>query len=159
MTLETLRQHTSEMSDVMKVYAMCPDFSCQTLKELSLLDLDNPHTCTKCGKPITRQKVIRRRGSRKAIYHHIPIFRYASGSVKQQLKSILERPAILEAMDQHRAYLRREGRPEDSLEDIQHGELWRNFKKGDTKFFDNPRNIGLILMCDGYVIILRSCGY
>lgn len=157
--METLRQHTGEMSDVMKVYAMCPHFSCQTLKELSLMDLNNPHTCTKCGKPITQQKVILRCGSHKAIYRHLPIFRYASGSVKHQLKLILERPGILEAMDRHQEYLRREGRPDDLLKDIQHGKLWRNFKKGDTKLFDNPGNFGLILMCDGYVIILRSLGY
>lgn len=143
----------------MKVYAMCPDFSCQTLRDLSLMDLQKPHTCVKCGKSITKQKVVRRRGSRKAVYHHVPIFRYASGSVKQQLQSILERPGILEAMDRHREYLRREDRPEDLLEDIQHGELWRNFKKGDTNFFDNPRNIGFILMCDGYAIVLCSHGH
>ena len=141
------------------MYVLCPDFSCQTLKELLLMDLEKPHSCAKCKKPITQQKVIRRRGSRKAIYRHIPIFRYASGSIKKQLQSILERPGILAAMDRHREYLRREGRPDDLLEDIQHGEIWRNFKKGDTNFFDNPRNIGLILMCDGYVVNLHSCKY
>ena len=123
------------------------------------MDLDKLHNCAKCGKPITQQKTIRRRGSRKIVYRHVPIFRYASGSIKQQLQSILERPGILAAIDQHREYLHREGRPEDLLEDIQHGELWRNFKKGDAKFFANPRNIGLILMCDGYVTGLSSRNY
>ncbi|KAG9118470.1 hypothetical protein FRC07_007008, partial [Ceratobasidium sp. 392] len=66
-TLETLRKQVDEPSDMLKIYVMCPDFDCQKLKELSLLDLDQPHTCSnpKCKKPITRQKTIRRRGSSK----------------------------------------------------------------------------------------------
>ncbi|KAF8670090.1 hypothetical protein RHS04_08678, partial [Rhizoctonia solani] len=95
-------------------------------------------------------KTIRHRGSRKVTYRYTPILRYAFGSVKRQLKSILERPGILEAINKHREYLRREGKPDNVLEDIQDGELWRNFQKGDTKFFENPHNIGLILMCDGF---------
>ncbi|QRW22827.1 Transposase family Tnp2 protein [Rhizoctonia solani] len=95
-------------------------------------------------------KTIRHRGSRKVTYRYTPILQYAFGSVKRQLKSILERPGILEAINKHREYLRREGKPDNVLEDIQDGELWRNFQKGDTKFFENPHNIGLILMCDGF---------
>ncbi|QRW26210.1 Transposase family Tnp2 protein [Rhizoctonia solani] len=95
-------------------------------------------------------KTIRHRGSRKVTYCYTPILRYAFGSVKRQLKSILKRPGILEAINKHREYLRREGKPDNVLEDIQDGELWRNFQKGDTKFFENPHNIGLILMCDGF---------
>ncbi|KAF8761137.1 hypothetical protein RHS01_00188, partial [Rhizoctonia solani] len=95
-------------------------------------------------------KTIRHRGSRKVTYCYTPILQYAFGSVKRQLKSILKRPGILEAINKHREYLRREGKPDDVLKDIQDGELWQNFQKGDTKFFENPHNIGLILMCNSF---------
>ncbi|KAG9089188.1 hypothetical protein FRC07_012386 [Ceratobasidium sp. 392] len=108
-TLETLQKQVSKPSDMLKIYVMCPDFSCQQLKELLLLDLDKPHTCSnpKCKKPITQQKTIRQRGSGKVIYRHIPFYQYGAGSTKQQLWAILERPGNLEAIDQYREALRK----------------------------------------------------
>ncbi|CAE6412054.1 unnamed protein product [Rhizoctonia solani] len=66
------------------------------------------------------------------------------------LQEILGRPGILDAMKKHREFLQREGKPPGVYEDIQDGELWQNFMKGDSKFFEHLYNIGLVLMCDWF---------
>lgn len=66
----------------------------------------------------------------------------------------------MEAIKEHREYLKREGKEAEVLEDIQDGEFWQNFKKGDSNFFDDPDNIGLILMCDwcvGSFMLILIC--
>ncbi|KAG8679733.1 hypothetical protein FRC09_018762, partial [Ceratobasidium sp. 395] len=142
-TLATLQQNVDKaFADPMKVYAMCPDFECQTLRDLESMESDRSYKCTKCKKEITRKKAIRRRGARKTSYRHLPIIRYCSGSVAQQLQAILSRPGIREAIIKHRKHLQRPGRDPDTLEDIQDGEIWRNLSKGDFKFFENLENIG-----------------
>jgi hypothetical protein len=114
------------------------------------MDPSKPYDCEKCGKTLTRRKIIRRR-ARKALYRHTPILKYTYSPIQKQLQEILGRPGVLKAIHEHRQYLKREERAPGILEDIQDGELWRNFKKGDSNFFEDPNNIGLILMCDWYV--------
>lgn len=116
---------------------------------------NKPYKCEKCQIPITKAKITRRR-AQKPVYHHVPILKYTYCPIQQQLQDILARPGISEAIKAHREYLKREGKSPGALEDIQDGEIWQNFKKGDSYFFDDPNNIGLILMCDWYTYDLSS---
>ncbi|KDN46958.1 hypothetical protein RSAG8_04035, partial [Rhizoctonia solani AG-8 WAC10335] len=84
------------------------------------------------------------------MYYHVPILEYSSCSIRKQLQEILGRPGILEAMRKHWEFLRRDSKPPGVYEDIQDGELWQNFMKGDSKFFECLYNIGLVLMCDWF---------
>ncbi|KAF8714277.1 hypothetical protein RHS03_00368, partial [Rhizoctonia solani] len=68
----------------------------------------------------------------------------------EQLKAILSRPGIWKAIDEHRQHLQQEGRAPETLEDIQHRNVWINLTKEGQPFLDGTNNIGLILMCDWF---------
>ncbi|CAE6534790.1 unnamed protein product, partial [Rhizoctonia solani] len=149
LTLETLQRHAKVQADLVDIFAVCPDFSCQTLRRLASMSPDRPYVCKKCGKAITRRKITRRR-ARKPLDHHVPILQYTYCPIVEQLKEILSRPGIWKAIDEHRKHLKREGMGPDTLEDIQHGEIWLNLKKDGELFFGDTDNIGFILMCDWF---------
>ncbi|KEP53544.1 hypothetical protein V565_029190, partial [Rhizoctonia solani 123E] len=149
LTLEALQRHTRIREDIVDVFAVCPDFSCQTLRRLGSMNRDQPYNCEKCGKAITRRKITRRR-ARKALYHYVPILRYTYCPIVEQLKEILSRPGIWKAIDEHRQHLKREGKAPGTFEDIQDGTIWLGLTKDGEPFFNDMNNIGLILMCDWF---------
>ncbi|CUA67670.1 Ankyrin and IPT/TIG repeat-containing protein C26H5,05 [Schizosaccharomyces pombe 972h-] [Rhizoctonia solani] len=149
LTLETLQRHAKIQANLADIFAVCPDFSCQTLRRLASMSPDRPYICEKCGKTITRRKITRRR-ARKPLEHYVPILQYTYCPIVEQLKEILSRPGIWKAIDEHRQHLKREGMDSNTLEDIQHGEIWLKLKKDGELFFGDTNNIGFILMCDWF---------
>ncbi|KAF8715636.1 hypothetical protein RHS02_09985, partial [Rhizoctonia solani] len=149
LTLETLQRHTKTQAKMVEIFAVCPDFSCQTLRRLASMSPEKLYNCKKCGKAITRCKITRRR-ARKPIHHYAPILQYTYCPIAEQLKAILSRPGIWKAIDEHRQHLQQEGRAPETLEDIQHRNVWINLTKEGQPFLDGTNNIGLILMCDWF---------
>ncbi|CAE6438911.1 unnamed protein product [Rhizoctonia solani] len=154
LTLDTLRQQAGLAATGLSTHAMCPKTSCQTLRDTATMDSKQAYQCTSCGTSITRPVTVRRRHQKPSV-RHIPVLKYTSCDVQQQLEEILGRDEIQKAMAAHHKYLHRPDRPSDLLEDIQHGKTWLEFKRNGELFFSSDsdipsKNIGFILMLDWF---------
>ncbi|KAG8781179.1 hypothetical protein FRC12_022155 [Ceratobasidium sp. 428] len=130
-------------------YVIGPNMSCIKLHLQSTLPHWKQACCSNCKTDLMKAYV-RKDDSQWGQMSFKPALLYTHYSLIKQLEKLLSHPDIVAAIHKHKAHLQQPDCDPKVKEDIQHGNVWLEFKGPDSKpFFTlDGDEIGLILTLD-----------